>query len=200
VVKAAGQAAPGGGSGGPKKPRRPLRRRWRGGTPPPDLGDIGRQFRDQMDKLFGGPGGRGVSAQTLMMVGGGIVGLWLIFGSFYIVQPNEQAVVRTFGAYSATTGPGLRVRLPWPIQTNTNVAVTDAQRTEIGGTEGADKPKESLMLTGDENIVNISFTVLWRKSDPANTCSTSTIPTPLCRPWPKAPCARWSAAPRSTRS
>ena len=93
--------------------------------------------------------------------------LWLLSG-IYIVQPNEEAVIQTFGRSTGVAGPGLRVRAPWPIQTARKVAVTDAQRIEIGGREGADELKESLMLTGDENIVNVNFTVLWRISDPSD--------------------------------
>ena len=152
----------GGGSGGPKRPRRP----GGGAPPPPDLGDFGRQLKQRLDNLFGGPAGKGVQGQTMAIAAGVAFAFWLLSG-VYVVQPNEEAVVTTFGQYSSTAGPGLRVRLPWPIQGHKKVPVTDAQRIEIGGREGADELKESLMLTGDENIVDVNFTVLWRISDPA---------------------------------
>jgi modulator of FtsH protease HflK len=159
-----GGGGPGGpsGPGGPKRPRRP----GGGSPPPPDLGDFGRQLKARFEALFGPPGGRGMQGQTMAIVGGVAFALWLLSG-IYVVQPNEEAVVTTFGRYTATSGPGLRVRLPWPIQNHQKVAVTDAQRIEVGGREGADELKESLMLTGDENIVNVNFTILWRISDPA---------------------------------
>jgi membrane protease subunit HflK len=151
-----------GGAGGPKRPKRPAG----GGPPPPDLGEFGRQLRSWLERLLGGPSGKGVQGQTLAIVAGVAFALWLLSG-VYMVQPNEEAVVTTFGRYTAVSGPGLHVRLPWPIQSQKKVPVTDAQRIEIGGREGAEEPKESLMLTGDENIVDVNFTVLWRISDPA---------------------------------
>jgi membrane protease subunit HflK len=93
-------------------------------------------------------------------------GLWALSG-FYMVQPNEEAVVTTFGAYSRSEAPGLRYHLPIPIERVEKVAVTSLQRTDIGGTSGADVPEESLMLTGDENIVDLDFSVTWRIADPA---------------------------------
>ena len=163
-----GSGGPGGGgsggnSGGPKRPKRPLG--GGGGTPPPDLNEFGRQLMDQLNRLLGG-GGKNVQGQTLAIVGGVAFALWLVSG-VYVVQPNQEAVVTTFGAYSDVTGPGLHVRLPWPIQNATRIGVTDAKITLIGGREGAEDLKQSLMLTGDENIVDINFAVLWRISDPA---------------------------------
>ena len=107
-----------------------------------------------------------MQGQTLAIAAGFAFAFWLLSG-VYVVQPNEEAVVTTFGQYSSTAGPGLRVRLPWPIQAHKKVPVTDAQRVEIGGREGGEELKQSLMLTGDENIVDINFTILWRISDPA---------------------------------
>ena len=89
---------------------------------------------------------------------------WALSG-VYVVQPNEQAVVTTFGAYSRSDSPGLRYHLPTPIERVEKVKVTDLNRIDIGGSTGAEVPQESLMLTGDENIVDLAFSVQWRVSN-----------------------------------
>lgn len=154
-----GPKGPGGGGRGPRRPAGSG-----GGGTPPDLNDLSRRLKDRFDKLFGGPG-KTSQGQTLAIIGGVAVALWAASG-IYIVQPNEQAVVRTFGAYTSTAGPGLRYRLPFPFQDVETVPVTSLQRIDIGGQPGAERNEESLMLTGDENIVDLVFTVQWRVSDP----------------------------------
>ncbi|HEX2815673.1 MAG TPA: FtsH protease activity modulator HflK, partial [Phenylobacterium sp.] len=92
--------------------------------------------------------------------------LWALSG-LYVVQPNEQAVVTTFGAYSRSETPGLRYHLPTPIEHVEKVPVTTLNRLDIGGTgtPDGDIPQESLMLTSDENIVDVNFSVTWRVAD-----------------------------------
>ena len=102
----------------------------------------------------------------------GVVGfLWLISG-VYIVGPGEQGVVRQFGRYAGTTSPGLNYHLPGPIQRVDVVNVEQVRRTEIGftSTRGvvARDLSEALMLTADENIVEVQLIVQWRVKDPAN--------------------------------
>mgnify|MGYP000554178147 CR=1 FL=1 len=99
---------------------------------------------------------------------------FVMASGFYLVQPNENAVVLTFGKYERTDEvPGLKYRWPWPIQTVDIVNVTQEQRIEVGfrggrGNAGVqDVADESLMLTGDENIVDLDFTVRWKIADPA---------------------------------
>jgi membrane protease subunit HflK len=154
-----------GKSGGPRGPRRPSGPppRGPGGPGGPGLGDFAQRFTQRFNEWFRGPGGRPrpVAVATLA---GGVLGLWLLSG-FYIVQPNEQAVVSTFGAYSRIAGPGLRYHVPSPIERIVKVPVTTLQRTDIGGVPGAEATDESLMLTGDENIVDLSFSVTWRVAD-----------------------------------
>jgi membrane protease subunit HflK len=158
---------PGGDDERREPPRRPS---GRGGGPRrpdgPDLNNaidgLGRRFRG----MFGGPGGQGIRPGAVAMAGGVAVGLWALSG-FYMVQPNEAAVVTTFGAYSRQESPGLRYHLPSPIERVEKVPITSLQRIDIGGTKGADVPEESLMLTGDENIVDLDFSVTWRIADPA---------------------------------
>jgi membrane protease subunit HflK len=109
-----------------------------------------------------------------------VVVLWLASG-FYRVEPDEVGVVLRFGAFTRTTLPGLNYHLPWPIETVDRPAVTRINRIEIGyrsaldlrtqsGDTGRDLPvrdvpQESLMLTGDENIIDIDFSVFWRISN-----------------------------------
>jgi membrane protease subunit HflK len=73
--------------------------------------------------------------------------------------------VTRFGVYVRTESPGLKVRLPWPIEHAQTVPVTTLNQLNIGGAGAADRPEESLMLTGDENIIDMDFTVTWRVAD-----------------------------------
>ncbi len=94
-----------------------------------------------------------------------IVLIWLASG-FYQVQPNEEAIVLRFGAYNDTTTPGLHYHLPYPIETIRKVNITQERSINLGIQEirGMDKNTftESHMLTGDENIVDINLTIVWR--------------------------------------
>ncbi len=157
----------GGNSGGPwgQGPKRPSGPP--GGTPP-DLDDIIRQGREKLRDIFGGGGGRGGASSGGLGTGGrgvwiavliAIGGLWA-FNSFYRVQPDEAGVVLRFGKYDRTTGPGLHFAL-WPIETVEKPKVEKENKLSFGGTND-----ESLMLAGDQNIVDIKFTVLWRIRDP----------------------------------
>ena len=156
--------AGGGNSGGPKSP-------WgRGpGGIQPDLEDMLRKGQDRMRRIFpGGVGGaRGVGFAVLI----GVL-LWFASG-FYRVAPDEQGVVLRFGQWVRTAGPGLNYHLPRPIESVLTPNVTRENRIEIGfrsadGTRAGPKRDvldESLMLTGDENIVDIDFVVFWRVKD-----------------------------------
>ncbi len=99
--------------------------------------------------------------------------LWLMSG-FYIVNPDQVGVVKRFGAYNRTTGPGPHFHLPYPIETVQTPSVTEIKRVEIGFRSSyfangintyRPVPKESLMLTGDENIVDVQFIVQYRIKD-----------------------------------
>jgi membrane protease subunit HflK len=142
--------------GGPRGPRRP---------DGPDLNAGFERLRERLGGLFGGGGG-GVNSGVLAVIAGAAFALWALSG-FYIVQPNEEAVVTTFGAYSRSEAPGLRYHLPTPIERVEKVAVTSLNRLDIGGTgtPDGDIPQESLMLTSDENIVDLNFSVTWRVAD-----------------------------------
>lgn len=94
-----------------------------------------------------------------------IVLLWLASG-FYQVQPNEEAIVLRFGAYNDTTMPGLHYHLPYPIENVRKVNITQERSINLGVQEirggAANMFTESHMLTGDENIVDINLTIVWR--------------------------------------
>lgn len=104
-----------------------------------------------------------------------LVALWLLSGLFFI-QPSEHGVVLTFGKYAKTEeSPGLKWRMPWPVQSHQIVNVTNERRIKVGFRDGGrgrtasqDIANESLMLTGDENIIDIDFVVLWRVGDAKN--------------------------------
>ncbi len=102
-------------------------------------------------------------------IAGVVLVLWLASG-IYQVQPGEDGVIRTFGRYTATTSPGLHYHLPWPVQTVTIVNVESIRRVEIGFRTEADGDKldvldEALMLTEDENIVQVELLVQYRVGD-----------------------------------
>ena len=160
-----------------------------GGGTPPDLDQlIARAQAWLRDLMPGRPGGRGPGGGMpgLPRLGGGrgiailalaVIALWLASG-FYRVEPDEVGVVLRFGGFTRTTLPGLNYHMPWPIETVERPAVTRINRIEIGYRSAADPrlqpgdsprdlpvrdlPQESLMLTGDENIIDIDFTVFWR--------------------------------------
>ena len=164
-------APPPGGSGGgnepPTPPRRPL-----GGPrrPPPPLNSdeltaMLRRWRQWLEDRFGGAGGP-ATPQLLGLIAIAVVMVWLLSG-IYFVQPAEQGVVTTFGAYSRDTGPGAHWRFV-PFERVQKVPVASLQRVDIGGSGDSENQAEALMLTGDENIVDLTFTVQYRINDAAN--------------------------------
>ena len=153
-----------------------------GGQQPPDLEELLRRSQEKIRRLFpngggGGGGFGGAGRKGVGLVAAVIVGLWLSTG-IYRVQPEEQGVVLQFGKLQAVTDPGLHWHWPWPIATVLKPQVTRVNRIEIGfrsaqqaglrSVSARDIDDESLMLTGDENIVDINFVVLWKIGDPAN--------------------------------
>ena len=139
-----------------------------GGNRPPNIDDLANQFQDSLKKMFPGkkvPGGN----KPIIIFGIIILGFWLASG-FYRVLPDEQGVVLRFGKYVNQTQPGLHYHLPYPIETAVTPKVTRVNRIDVGyrsaadtgrATSVSDVPEESLMLTGDENIVDIDYSVFW---------------------------------------
>ncbi|MFZ5811729.1 MAG: FtsH protease activity modulator HflK [Thermodesulfobacteriota bacterium] len=140
----------------------------RQGPQPPDFGRVGDEFKRLVDIKNRLPGGPKIIALAVAL-------LWLASG-IYIVEPDETGVVQRFGAYAYTTGPGPHYHLPYPIETVQTPKVSQVRRIEVGfrtlgGREGQgqqyrDVPEESLMLTGDENIVDVQFIVQYQINDP----------------------------------
>ncbi len=148
-----------------------------GGQPPqvPDLDDLVRKGQEHLKVLMGGGkggnrnggqgSGNGLGKGTYAIIALGIVGLWL-YASFYAVKPEQQSVELMFGKFYATGEPGLNFA-PWPVVTKEIVEVTRENTEDIGVGGTGSKYDQGLMLTGDENIVDIDFQVVWNITDPA---------------------------------
>ena len=163
----------GGGNGGGRRPNQG----------PPDLEELWRDLNRRINGMFGkrgqpGGGDRGGSRPPIdfnpKFLGGGlgilaalIVLAWLASG-LYIVDASQRGLVLQFGSFKEATEPGLRWRFPYPIQSHELINLTGVRTIEVGY-RGADKNKvlkEALMLTDDENIINIQFAVQWYLKDP----------------------------------
>jgi len=137
---------------------------------PPDLEDLIRKGQERFKKMMPGGGASPRAIALVVLVG---IAVWLASG-FYRVQPEEQGVAMIFGRWVNTTQPGLNYNLPAPIGHVEKPQVTRLHRVEVGFRTGAplgrgdtrrDISQESLMLTGDENIIDIQFVVFWRIKD-----------------------------------
>jgi membrane protease subunit HflK len=163
------------GGDGPwgRPPKQPERDPFGGGsgggpTPPggPDFDEWMKKTRDQFQKYFpeGQEGGKGFILIVVIALL-----LWLSSG-IYFVGPDAQGVVLRFGAYHRTVGSGLNYHLPYPFESAETPKVTTVNRVEIGYRSAvssrsrtvADSGDEGLMLTGDENIIDITFEVQWK--------------------------------------
>ncbi len=165
---------------------------WRGGRHlnngrnegPPDLDELWRDFNRKLSGMFGGSkggggqgGGQGNGGGNFQPdmksagIGAGLIGAVVVLGwlgsGFFIVQEGEQAVITSFGKYSKTVDAGFQWRLPYPFQANETVAVTQLRSVEVGrnAVVPATGLRDSSMLTQDENIVDIRFTVQYRLKD-----------------------------------
>ncbi len=165
-----GTKTPPGGTDGPRNP-------WL----PPQSGNGGRagpgeRRTTNIEDIFrarkggGGGGGRGPQMPRLPQMPDGrswgplialvIVALWLATSMVHRIAPQEKGVVTTFGSYSRTLDPGMAFTLPWPIQTVTVEDVTSIRRESIPEGDG-----ERLMLTGDQNLVDLTYLVRWNIKD-----------------------------------
>ena len=139
-----------------------------GGPKPPDLEDLLRNAQDRLQQFLPGGYFSGLGVALILLL---VIAVWAISG-FFRVQSEELGVVLRFGKHVRTVGPGLSYHLPYPIEAvqfpkalrvstlNIGFALDDSPRRTRDGRR--DIPEESLMLTGDENIVDVQFTVLWR--------------------------------------
>jgi membrane protease subunit HflK len=159
----------GGGSGDAGDGQRP-QRRPDGQEGPPDLEELWRELNRRLGRLFGStPGGPGDGGselwRALLGVGAVLAAILIIWMStgFYIVQEGQVAVVSTFGRFDSITASGFRWRAPWPIQSHQIVDVFSQREIEVGTkARSQDRLKEALMLTDDENIVDMQFKVQYR--------------------------------------
>ena len=161
-----GSSGSGGGGGGPwgggHSP-------WgRGGGPqPPNLDEILRRSQARFRRVL--PGGWGSGRGVLYAVIA-VIAIWLASG-VYFVQPDEEGIVLRFGAYVGKTTPGANYHLPYPIETVLTPSVTRVNTIEIGepGQRGfaaaGQEPQASRMLTGDENLLDVYFTVQYVVKD-----------------------------------
>ena len=131
----------------------------------PDIEEMIRQAQERVSRLLPSAGG----GSGLVVILAVLFGLWALSG-FYRVQADEQGVVLRFGKFHTQTSPGLNYHLPWPIETAVTPKVTTENLVDIGMRASTDRraagvtrdvPEESLMLTGDENIVDVDFSVFW---------------------------------------
>jgi modulator of FtsH protease HflK len=160
-----------------------------GGSGPPDLDELWRDFNRKLSGLFGGKGGgaprgngsgdgggggNGPNFQPDMKSAGigaglvaGVVALIWLGSGFFIVQAGQQAVVTSFGRYSHTADAGFQWRMPYPFQAHETVNVTQLRTADVGRNAviAATGLRDSSMLTQDENIVDIRFTVQYRLKD-----------------------------------
>jgi len=146
----------------------------RGGQRPPNIDEVIEKIQKLIDKFITG----GKSGGTKPIIFGLIllIVIWA-FSGLYRVLPDEQGVVLRFGKFVSTTQPGLNYHIPYPIETVLTPKVTKVNRIDVGFRAASDSgrtsaigdvPEESLMLTGDENIVNIDFSVFWVIKDAGN--------------------------------
>ena len=180
-----------GGNGARRPPNPPIKGPWGGGGGggggqiPPELENLLTQIRALLRRF-----GRSGTAGLALVAAVAVAAIWLATG-IYRVEPDEEGLVLRFGAYDRSTPPGLNYHIPWPVESVLILPVTRINRVEIGfQSNGAEEPDivprtpegredpvrglpardvtaESLMLTGDENIVDINASVFWRISDAA---------------------------------
>jgi modulator of FtsH protease HflK len=150
---------PGGNGNGP----------GRRGPTPPDIDAIINDIQKKINRFL--PGGSSSGGKPIGLILIILAFVWIASG-LYRVLPDEQGVVLRFGKFVKTTQPGLNYHIPFPVESVQTPKVTKVNRMDIGfrserdsgfssGGGVADVPQESLMLTGDENIVNIDFSVFW---------------------------------------
>lgn len=156
---------------------------WKGGGGPwgqgpsgppgggqPDLEDLLKRSQDRLKQVI--PGG-GPPASLMLLIAALVVAAVGFFGFTFRVNPEEQGIVLRFGKFDRQAAEGLHFRLPYPIEEVRKPQVGRQQQTDIGvrtftggrGTISRDMPEGNLMLTGDDNIVDIEFSVVWRISD-----------------------------------
>ena len=142
------------------------------GTPPPDVEELLRRSQDKFKSMM--PGGVG-SSRGIILIVIGIITIWL-FSGFYRVQPGEQGVELLFGKFVKVTPPGLNYWPPAPIgqvfkpnvELTNQITIGYRPNGDARSAGSRDVPQESLMLTGDQNIIDVDFVVQWRIKNAAD--------------------------------
>ena len=135
---------------------------------PGDMEDLAKKFQDGLKNIFGGSSKAPDAKKPITLFIIGAIAVWALSG-FYRVDADEQGVVLRFGKYTNMTQPGLNYHLPFPIESVVTPKVSRVNRidvgfrssSEVGRAAIADIKEESAMLTGDENIVDINYSVFW---------------------------------------
>ena len=167
------------GRGSPDGDGKEPRQNGRPNDGPPDLDQLWREFNQRINRLLRGKGGGGAGGGSSndgddarnAGISAGVAGaviffLWLVSG-FFIVQEGQTGIVLTFGKYSHSAQPGFNWRWPYPIQTQETVNLSQVRTVEVGYRSNVRNKlaRESLMLTDDENIIDIQFAVQYRLKD-----------------------------------
>jgi modulator of FtsH protease HflK len=138
-----------------------------------DMEDLAKKFQDGLKNMFGGTSKTPDVKKPIILFIIGAIAVWALSG-FYRVDADEQGVVLRFGKYTNMTQPGLNYHLPYPIESVMTPKVTRVNRVDIGFRSSSDSSRsgaiseikeESAMLTGDENIVDINYSVFWTIKD-----------------------------------
>lgn len=147
---------------------------------PPDLDEVWRKFNQKLNNLFGSKGGDGgtpsgggsgfAGGRNVVGILIGLLALVWIASGFYIVDTGQRGVVLRFGKFLETTEPGPRWHLPWPIESREIVNIDQVRTVEVGYRNNVKSKvlKESLMLTDDENIIDLQFAVQYLLKDPVD--------------------------------
>lgn len=163
-----GKGGSGGGNGdGPRNP-------WGNQSPgsggggggnrqtPPDLEAMLRRGQERL-RLSMPNGSNGNPRRLWTLIFLAVLGVWIVLTSIYRVDPQQRAVVQRFGKYVTTTGPGMHMKLPTPIDIARKLPVEAVNSIDIGSTS---PDSQNLMLTGDQNIIDIAYAVRWKIRSP----------------------------------
>jgi membrane protease subunit HflK len=162
-----GGSGGGGWQGGGGGNRGPWGQGPRGGgnQQPPDIDELIRKGQEKLREIM--PAGGSAGPRMFILIFAALIVVFLASSSVYRVDTDQQGVVLRFGQFVRSEPPGLHFKFPYPVETVFLPTVTRINRIDIGmrdagGNSVNNVAEESLMLTGDENIIDISFTVRWR--------------------------------------
>jgi len=151
----------GGGDGGPRNPWGPRRRKP--GRPPGEVTSLDEFLKKSRDRFGGGFGGGFSTGGRPYWLYGLIafIALWILFTSVHRIGPQQRGVVTVFGRYASTLRPGIGFSLPYPLGGVTKLDVEEIRTVSIPGREG-----ENLILTGDQNVIDLAYSVRWNIKSP----------------------------------